>query len=280
MKVDFHTHSTASDGTLSPTELIGAAEASGVAVLALTDHDTTRGIDEALHAAQDKKLELIAGAELSVAEPDAEIELHMLGLGVAPENRELQETLEALVRARRKRAERILAKLAKLGAEIPESELPDDTSSFTRPHIARALVRTGYCRNVEEAFGRFLRRGAAAHEPSPGIPSRQAIDAIHAAGGLACLAHASRSRGTDAAGGMESFVERLVQRGLDGIETDHPSLKRVQRKNLRRLARRWDLVECFGSDYHEPARSTGPGVDVGDRKALDRLLERLGAQSS
>lgn len=275
MKVDFHTHTTASDGTLTPRELVEAAVRSGVEVLALTDHDTTRGIDEAALAAKDSDLKLIPGTELSVAEPDGEIELHMLGLGVDPANLRLQSTLEELKRSRIRRAERILEKLTRLGAALPQEELPDDTSTFTRPHIARALVRTGHCRNVDDAFSRFLGRGTPAHEPSPGIPSRRAIDAIHAAGGIACLAHAPRSKGTDAAGGMEGFIERLVRLGLDGIETEHPSLKRQERKKLRRLARRWNLVECFGSDYHEPSRSSGPGVVVEDQVALDALLQRL-----
>ena len=275
MKVDFHTHTTASDGTLTPRELIEAAIRSGVEVLALTDHDTTRGLEEARLAAHDSELRLVTGAELSVAEPDGEIELHMLGLGMDPENGALQKTLEELRKSRIRRAERILEKLSQVGAALPDDELPDDTSTFTRPHIARALVRTGHCRNVDDAFNRFLGRGGPAHEPSPGIPSQQAIDAIHAAGGIACLAHAPRSRGTDAAGGMEGFVERLVRLGLDGIETEHPSLKRQERKKLRRLARRWNLVECFGSDYHEPSRSSGPGVVVEDQAALDALLERL-----
>jgi predicted metal-dependent phosphoesterase TrpH len=275
MKVDFHTHTTASDGTLTPRELILAAIRSGVEVLALTDHDTTRGLEEARMAARDSELSLVAGAELSVAEPDGEIELHMLGLGMDPANGELQKTLEDLRQSRVRRAERILEKLSRVGAALPDDELPDDTSTFTRPHIARALVRTGHCRNVDDAFNRFLRRGSPAHEPSPGIPSRQAIDTIHAAGGIACLAHPPRSRGADAAGGMEGFIERLVRLGLDGIETEHPSLKRQERKKLRRLARRWNLVECFGSDYHEPSRSSGPGVVVEDQAALDALLERL-----
>ena len=276
MKVDFHTHTTASDGTLSPAELVAAAEHTGVAFLAITDHDTIRGVGEAESAANATTLHLIPGAELSVADPDAHTELHMLALGIDPENGALQKTLHELSEARARRGRRMLEKLETLGCKIPDEVLPDDTSTFTRPHIARALVRTGHCRNVDEAFERLIGRGGPAHEPSPGIPAKRAIDAIHTAGGLACLAHAPRSRGADAAGGLESFIERLVRLGLDGIETEHPSFKRAQRKKLRRLARRWDLVESVGSDYHEPQRSRGPGVVVEDSAAMETLLERLG----
>ena len=258
---DLHTHSTVSDGTLRPAELVQRAHGSGVEVLALTDHDDVAGISEARARAEGLGLELLPGIELSVSEQEGERQMHILGLGIDPDAPLLLERVVEFRRTRLERGALIVEQLNQHGVRLGFERVREiaGDGAMGRPHVARALVEAGICGSVSEAFARFLRRG-------------RAISLIHAAGGIASLAHPPRSQGVDAAGGLETFVGRLVRLGLDALEVYHPSHKPSQEKRLRRLARAHDLVETGGSDFHGGEQ---PEIVLGRGRGRLRLGRRF-----
>jgi len=287
-RFDFHTHTLASDGTLSPTELVRAAAANRVTAFALTDHDTIAGVAEARAEGRALGIEVIAGIELSVSEQDGARSLHVLGLGISPEEPALCARLEIAHHARRTRAARMVSRLQELGIplELARVEAIAAGGSVGRPHLARALVELGVCRDADDAFVQYLRRGRPAYEPYAALSAREAIELVHAAGGVAVLAHPPLSGGVDAPGGIEAFVERLLPFGLDGLEIWHPGHKPGQIRRLRRLAREHDLLETGGSDFHGEDR---PGIEIGRGRAgglhigrpiYDALNARLAARRS
>ncbi len=281
MICDFHVHSTFSDGTFTPTELVDEAKRVGVGCFALTDHDVVGGVAEAATRGADAGVEVMAGVEISVNEDDGGRQLHLLGLAIDPDEAGLGGCLVEMQAARRERVDRILELLAAAGVQLDRALLGEapDGSAIGRPHVARALVAAGVCSDEDDAFARYLRRGRAAYVASAGITAARAIEVIHAAGGIASLAHPPLSVGADAAGGLETFIERLLPLGLDGLEVWHPGHRSKTRKRLRKLARRWDLVATGGSDFHGAARpdvilGRGRGtIDVGQR-TLDEIRAR------
>ena len=276
MICDLHAHSTVSDGMLAPGELVELAARCKVRLLALTDHDDVSGIPEARARADELGLELLPGVELSVCEDEGRVQLHLLGLGVDVESPELLDTLARVRERRRTRAGRMIALLAAAGVELDLDELSERHGVIGRPHLARALVRAGACASPGEAFGRWLGRGRPAYVKSAGTTSRAAIAAIHAAGGIACLAHAPLSSGVDAPGGLDAFVERLLPLGLDGVEVEHPGLQRTHKKRLRRIARQHGLLQTRGSDYHgDGRRQVRPGHVNGPLELSDDELAKL-----
>jgi predicted metal-dependent phosphoesterase TrpH len=265
-RFDFHTHTIASDGSLTPTELVRAAAANGVTGFALTDHDTIDGIGEARAEADRLGIELIAGIELSVNEQDGARSLHVLGLGLSPEDPVLRARLAVARHARETRAARMVERLQQVGVaiELAQVEAIAAGGSIGRPHLARALVELGVCSDADEAFVKYLRRGRPGYEPYAAFSAREAIELVHGAGGIAVLAHPPLSSGVDAPGGIEAFVERLLSEGLDGLEIWHPGHKPGQIRRLRRLALEHDLLETGGSDFHGEDR---PGIEIGRGRA-------------
>ncbi len=265
-RFDFHTHTLASDGSLTPVELVRAAAANRVTAFALTDHDTTAGIAEAQAEGQRLGIEVIAGIELSVSELEGARSLHVLGLGISTADPALRARLEIAHDARRTRAARMVSRLQELGIgiDLARVEAIAAGGSVGRPHIARALVELGVCRDADEAFVKYLRRGRPAYEPYAALAAREAIDLVHDAGGVAVLAHPPLSSGIDAPGGIEAFVERLLPFGLDGLEIWHPGHRPGQIRRLRRLAREHNLLETGGSDFHGEDR---PGIEIGRGRA-------------
>ena len=265
-RFDFHTHSTVSDGSLSPVELVQRAAHNGVRGLALTDHDTVLGVAEARVEGERAGVEVLGGIELSVSEDGGTRALHLLGLGVDEREPRLCARLAELHGARETRAARMVDRLRAAGIEIELSLVEAQAGSGTvgRPHVARALVALGAARDVEDAFARFLSRGRPAFEPNAALSAREAIELVHGAGGVAVLAHPPLSAGVDAPGGLDAFVERLVPLGLDGLEVWHPNHKSTQQRRLRRLAAAHGLLETGGSDFHGADR---PEIDVGRGRA-------------
>jgi hypothetical protein len=265
-RFDFHTHTNASDGSLTPTELVRAAAANGVTGFALTDHDTVAGIAEAQAEANRLGIELIPGIEISVNEADGARSLHVLGLGLAADDPVLRARLEIAHTERRSRAARMVVRLQEAGIaiEVSHVEALAGGGSVGRPHLARALVELGVCRDADEAFVKYLRRGRPGYEPYAAFSALEAIELVHGAGGVAVLAHPPLSGGVDAPGGIEAFVERLLPDGLDGLEVWHPGHKPGQIRRLRRLAREHELLETGGSDFHGADR---PGIEIGRGRA-------------
>lgn len=260
--IDLHTHTARSDGLLEPADLVGAAAAAGVRLLAITDHDTLAGVREVVAAGQvPAGLELLPGIELNAVVRDrpelSESEVHVLGLGVDLADDELEATLELQRERRRIRFTTMVARLADLGLPIDDAlaALPvtGDDDALGRPRVARAMIVKGYVKSVEDAFERYLSHGRPGYVPRDGLGPIEAIRAIRAAGGLASLAHFSE------APVHMGVVRELQEAGLGGLEVYYRSFDDVTVRSMEDVARVTGLVATGGSDYHgdlEPYAAT------------------------
>lgn len=243
--VDLHTHSTASDGARLPGDVVRAAAAAGLGAVALTDHDTLGGLDEAIAVGREVGVRVVPGIELSAVEGDAET--HILGLHLC-RPAELELRLVELREMRRERAVRIVARLNELGIPVAlEAVLAEAAGGAVgRPHIARAIIAGGWVADFREAFDRFLGNGRSAYVAKQQLPASDAIALIHGAGGLAILAHP---------GGQFSRqqIAALAASGLDGIEVLHPSHSWDDSQRLDAIAGDLHLVRSGGSDWHGAA---------------------------
>lgn len=246
--VDLHAHSTASDGSRTPTAVVEEAKRVGLAALALTDHDTVAGLDEARAAGDRLGVRVVSGVELSAVEGDEET--HMLGLHVVHLD-ELEARLIELRTMRRARAESIVRRLHELGVMIEFDEVLERAGggAIGRPHVARTLVENGWATDFRDAFDRYLGNGRPAYVAKAQLPLVEAIAMIHRAGGLAVLAHPGGA-------GTRRRVEALVPLGLDGLEVRHPSHNGEDVSRLGALADHFRLVKSGGSDWH--GASDGP----------------------
>jgi predicted metal-dependent phosphoesterase TrpH len=242
--VDLHMHSTASDGILPPAEVVAAAHAVGLAAMALTDHDSVAGLDEARAAGARLGLPVVAGAELS-AYLDRD-EIHLLALHIDRFD-VIADELARFRDDRVARAERMVAKLRTLGVDVSMDDVLREAGSGAvgRPHVARAVVGAGAAADVREAFDRFLGDGRPANVEKPRLEAREAIALAHAAGGIAVWAHPGSA-------GRRDRVEPLVAAGLDGIEVLHPRHSGDDMARLSALAEHFGLVTSGGSDWHGP----------------------------
>jgi predicted metal-dependent phosphoesterase TrpH len=263
-RYDLHSHSTHSDGLLTPGALVRRAAERGVDVLALTDHDELSGLPEARVEAAAAGVQLVAGAELSVSWRS--VTLHVLGLRVDPDCPALREGLAAIRAGRSARAQRIGAALAEAG--IPgayEGALRFVTSErlISRTHFARFLVEAGHVRTTKDVFQRYLTPGKPGHVEHEWATLPQAIAWIHAAGGHAVLAHPGRYPlgGSD----LRELLTAFRAAGGDGIEVLSPSHSAAQVVEFARHARVFGLLASSGSDYHGPGESS---VDLGDMPPL------------
>ena len=280
---DLHMHSTASDGTDAPETLPALAKAAGLSAIALTDHDTTAGIPACQAAADEAGVGFIPGIELS-ADPRvqpgddqlARGTMHLLGYFVRHDAPELLAIQARLLAARAQRNPRMVQKLNDLGLEVSYEEVVQAAGGRSkeaviigRPHIAQVLVNKGYVESIDEAFARYLGEGAAAFTRRDHLSAFEAIDAIHAAGGLATLAHPVQLRlaGPEA---LEAVLTPLVEHGLDALETRHSDHAPDDVARFERLAQRFNLLTTGGSDYHGRRKDIRLGaaqvpLDVADR---------------
>lgn len=244
MRIDLHIHSTASDGALSPTEVVRAAKRGGLDVIALTDHDTAAGIAEAIGEAGE---ELVVVPGIEVSSTHAGAELHFLGYFVDPTHAALHDHRSAANERRLERLRGMIARLAELGIDIDYEEVVraagGDAVALGRPHLARALVEHGYVDSIYEAFDRFLADGGPAFLPTELLTPRQAIDLIHQTGGIAVWAHPPATA-------LASELRRFVSWGLDGLECFRPRNTHRETRTLLRAARLYGLVVTGGSDWH------------------------------
>jgi 3',5'-nucleoside bisphosphate phosphatase len=241
-EVDLHMHSTASDGALLPSQVVAAAHAAGLAAIALTDHDTMDGLAAATSAAADVGMRVVRGVELSAH--DGANEIHILALHISnPAPLELR--LSAFRDARQTRAISIVQKLNRLGIPISIDEVLVESAggAVGRPHVARAMIKTGKVRDSREAFDRYLGAGKPGFVEKERLEIREAIEITHAAGALAIWAHP----GPD---GRRERLEPLVAMGLDGIEVKHPSHNQEDVLRIRALADFFRLLYSGGSDWH------------------------------
>jgi predicted metal-dependent phosphoesterase TrpH len=242
---DFHMHSTRSDGRLSPTDLVNLAASRGVRVMALSDHDTVDGLEEARTAASKHPgFTLIPAVELSCDVPGTEV--HMLGLFIDPEDPELNSRLNAFRRGRIERAERMVDALTRLGAPIEWQRVQEiaGEASIGRPHVAQALLEAGHVKTFDEAFERFLGRNGPAYFERQKLTPPDAIAMIRAAGGLPIFAHPSFTAD------YASVATELAGQDLFGMEVYYKAYTPELVEELRALAERLGLFALGGSDFH------------------------------
>jgi len=246
--VDLHMHSTASDGSRAPGDVVREAKRVGLAAIALTDHDTLDGLAEAEAVGRELGVRVVRGIELSAVEGD--VETHILGLHLG-EARELEAQLIALREMRRTRAERIVGKLNDLGVRIAFASVLEQSAggAIGRPHVARAMIAEGWAVDFRDAFERYLGNGKPAYVTKDRLAVRDAIELIHGAGGIAVLAH-------PASGGTRERIESFVREGMDGVEVRHPSHSSEDIARLGALVEHFSLVPSGGSDWH--GSSDGP----------------------
>lgn len=247
-RYDLHSHSTCSDGSLTPAVLVDRARRCGVTHLALTDHDTTAGLRAAAEAARGSELTVIAGVEISSCWEDQTV--HILGLGIDPASPVLNAGLERQRRTRCDRSRRILANLDRRGIHISRFCAGPEGGLVTRTHIARALVEAGYARSLKSAFATWLKPGRPGHTPAAWPALTEAVRWIRHARGQAVLAHPLRYRMNQRS--LERLVLSFQRAGGRGIEVVSGSSNGEQIQRCASLAARFQLLGSVGSDFHGP----------------------------
>jgi len=257
--VDLHIHSTASDGSLSPPEIIDTAKKIGLRAVAITDHDTIEGSAEALALPQSPSLEIISGVELSVNHFSGA--LHILGYLIRLDDPSLNRILKKVQESRAKRNVRIVKKLQELGVDMEYEEVikASGGGQVGRPHIAQVLVHKGAVRSVDDAFKEFLRRDRPAYVSRYRLQAAEAMEMILGAGGVPVLAHPFTLNARDETD-MEEIVKDLRDSGLKGMEVYYPEHRPKRRAQYESLARRHGLLMTGGTDFHGTAK---PGVRLG-----------------
>jgi predicted metal-dependent phosphoesterase TrpH len=254
--VDLHCHSTASDGTLAPAEVVRLAQRSGLSAVALTDHDTINGVAEAAAEAHRLGIDFLPGIEISCEFPHPGT-CHLLGYGVDPDSAVLRDLTSRLIEGRDNRNPRIVAKLNELGVAITMDEVEsearrdagDEKKPIGRPHIAAVLLRKGYVSSIKQAFDKYLAQGAPAYFDKERLTPRQALDLVRQSGGLPVLAHPVQLR-TESDPQLERVVKDLVDLGLAGIEVVHSDHDDAMVEKCGLLADRYGLLKTGGSDFH------------------------------
>ncbi|MFH1754291.1 MAG: PHP domain-containing protein [Candidatus Latescibacterota bacterium] len=266
MNVDMHVHSAHSDGVQSPGKLVEMAAESRLSAISLTDHDSLEGVAECIAEAEKRGLEAISGVELSAELDDRDF--HILGYGIDPKDEKLQNMLGQFRETRIKRGYKILEKLHAAGISLDAEQVmavsPD--GALGRPHIAKALFKNGFVKTYQEAFDRFLADGGPAYVKKFKLDPGEAVDYIHAAGGLAFVAHPGtfiRNIG--------ELVEILAM-GFDGIEVAHPNHSNSQRAEFETLAAEHNVLASGGSDYHG---FTGKDTPIGKLEVPYRYFESI-----
>jgi hypothetical protein len=272
--IDLHSHTTASDGELPPEELLARARAAGITTLAVTDHDTVRGLARAQAAANTHGIRLVPGIEVSTEAEGREV--HILGHFVDPTEAGLASFSDRLRTERAERMGRMVEQMNHLGFPVTLAEVEQIAAGahLGRPHLALALMARGYVTSSREAFDRFLGDGKPGYVDRFRLPAEEAIAMLHRAGGTATIAHPGSSK-------VSSFtLERLTRAGLDGLEIFHPDHVPSQREAFLRQADALGLVPTAGSDYHGPRVTPDRrlGIVSLDPSYLARLEARAGAQ--
>lgn len=243
VKADLHIHSTVSDGSMSPEEIVSAADQLQLKTIALTDHDTIEGIETARRAADGTDLNLINGVEITTAFADREI--HLLAYAFNRSDSGLNEYLQDHNQARFKRAKVIVRRLNKKGLNLTIDEVyaEANTKNICRPHIASVLISKGYVASHKEAFIRYLNDEAIGKMEVFYHTIQDVVETVKQAGGIAVIAHPGRMFDT-------KELEEIIATGIDGIEAVHPSHSYKIQKELEKLAKRHNLLVTGGSDFH------------------------------
>jgi len=257
--IDLHLHTTASDGVMTPSEIVNYAKNKGLVAIAITDHDTIEGLEEGLLEGERIGLEVIPGIEISAEHSPGS--MHLLGFFIDIHHPILKERLEYLQRARAERNPRMAEKLNKLGINITFDEVlkASGGGQVGRPHFAQVLLEKGYVRSFQEAFDRFLKKGASAYVEKMRFSAEESIHFINEANGVAVLAHPNTLQ-LNGYSELENLIVRLVEKGLRGIEAYYPEHSALQVAQYKTLAERHGLLVTGGTDYHGIEKN---GLDIG-----------------
>lgn len=271
---DLHSHTQASDGMNTPSENVQMAFERGLAALAITDHDTVAGVEEALQTGKRLNMTVVPGVEISTMTDGTDI--HVLGYYVNDQDSVFLERLAELRRTREQRNTKILEKLRELGIEVTMEEVieglgrplrPDE--SIGRPHIADVLVHKGHARDLRDAFDRYLAQGAAAYVPQPRIHPTEACKWIRDAGGVAVLAHPGLY-------GNDKLVRALIEEGaFQGIEVFHSDHGAAEEERYSAMAEEYGLIVTAGSDYHGQRQGQVFHGEIGSRQVPVEVLDQL-----
>ena len=273
--VDLHIHSTASDGSLSPSGIIEIAEAMGLRAIAIADHDTLEGSAEAMRYRDLTDVEILPAIEISAQfDPGA---MHVLGYLIRLNEPSLRQTVKIVQEARVKRNHQIIERLQTLGVEITYEEIVEISGGgqVGRPHIAQVLLNKGVVHNIDEAFIKFLRKGCSAYVERYRLQPLEAIQAILRAGGVPVLAHPF-TLNAKTEGDLDRIVSELKESGLKGVEAYYPGPGPARTALYERLADRHGLLVTGGTDFHGTLK---PGIQIGigsgDLRIPYRLVEEL-----
>ena len=277
IKIDLHVHTTFSDGTLTPREVVCAAQSVGLRAIAITDHDTLRGNDDAMDEGKKLGVEVVPGVEVSVDFPGGT--MHVLGYYVDLNCDPFIKVLERIENGRHERNMEILDKLGRLGMPLDYDEIRAVASEgpIGRPHIAQTMIRRNHVASVREAFDKYLKKGAPAYADRLRFSEEEAVESICQAGGVAVLAHPG-SLNCSSAESLAAIVERAVSVGLQGLEAYYPSHSSEMQRICESLAEQYGLLLTGGTDFHGtifPENALGSGY--GDLSVPYSLLEEMKA---
>lgn len=266
MFIDLHTHTTCSDGTLSPEALVQYAQKKNLQAVAVTDHDSVSGNERALKEGEKIGMEVIPGVEFSAE--CSEGTLHILGLFIDSESDFLKKASQQLQKKRRERNLKILETLSEFGIYIEKDDFIEN-AYLGRPNIASRLVQSGIVKSIDEAFEKFLKKGAPAYIKREKLSKKETLDAVVKGGGIPVLAHPVT------VSNPEKIIESLICQGLKGIEVYYPTHSHEDIQYFKNLAQKYDLVITGGSDFHG---SHKPHIDLGCMHVPAHLLDSLRAQ--
>jgi predicted metal-dependent phosphoesterase TrpH len=257
MKCDLHLHTTCSDGSFTPEEIVALAKEKGIDVIAVTDHDTTKGVELAQREGQKLGVKVIGGIEVSTLSGNKEV--HVLGFNLDTSTRQFAQDVNRLSQMRNNRNKQLVAKLKKHGIEIDLDQINTHGKSIGRADIAKEMVAKGYCKDVPEAFENYIGNGKKCYVQVRRMSTVEAVEFIAKHKGVSVLAHPKNLHMTQET--FEKFLQSLVKAGLCGIEADYFTHTTAERKFYNQMAKKYNLFVTGGSDFH----STTYGVAIGKK---------------
>lgn len=266
MAIDLHLHTTASDGTYTPIQMVEEATRLDLLAIAITDHDTMEGVEPAIRRGEELGLEVVPGIELNTDYKDREI--HILGYYLDANCSEFQETLKELQAARVNRVKKIVEKLNDMGYTISYERVEEiaGEGAMGRPHIAQALLEAGYASDWGEAFDKYIGKDSPAYIPRMKLTPDEAVQLILKVGGVPVLAHPGLNN-------IDEMIPELIIAGLKGIEVYHFEHTEEEKEHYRKIAEENNLIITGGSDCHGPGKKSG--LRLGEIKLPYELLEDL-----
>lgn len=275
--IDLHAHTSASDGTYSPNELVTLAKSEGIEAIAITDHDTIEGVPEALEAGEKVGLEVIPGVEISLDHQPGS--MHVLGLFLDIKNKKLIEYLTVLQASRSSRNPKIIEKLNELGLAISMEDVQEISGGgqVGRPHIAAALLKDGYVSSNQQAFDKYLKKGAIAYFERSRLTREETVDMIHGAGGLVILAHPN-TLGVNGSS-FSYLMSELKEVGFDGLEVFYNSHSQTDEDRLMKIVDKNGFIISGGTDFHGQNKpSIKLGVGYGNMAIPYEVLQEMKRQ--